>query len=235
MRIACLSDVHGNYHALMRALRFIDDRNVDRIIFLGDAVGYFPSLKPLEILQDRDDITCIRGNHDDMVISGDVRKDKDHVYHHQKVIDNITQKQLKMMGAWCLWHHEEQVSFFHGGPSDLQNQYIYPDSDLDEVYDVIKKKDNDTNICVSGHTHRAFIREHKDLLFVNVGSVGMSRDYGCYGSFSIIDSNLDEVELYRFDIKEDIVAMIAEYPTTHQSVIDLLSRNQDKKPQGIIL
>ena len=42
MKIAVMSDIHGNIYALMKALEDIDEQRVDKIICLGDLVGYGP-------------------------------------------------------------------------------------------------------------------------------------------------------------------------------------------------
>lgn len=64
MRIAVLSDIHGNYWALSRAILDIDKRKVDSIINLGDSL-YGP-LKPKETydLIKSSGIISISGNED---------------------------------------------------------------------------------------------------------------------------------------------------------------------------
>ncbi len=42
MRIAVISDIHGNLYALREVLEDIDNQNIDSIICLGDLVGYGP-------------------------------------------------------------------------------------------------------------------------------------------------------------------------------------------------
>jgi diadenosine tetraphosphatase ApaH/serine/threonine PP2A family protein phosphatase len=64
MRVAVISDVHANRHALDAVLAEIDAERVDAIWCLGDTVGYGP--KPnecCEILSARADL-CLVGNHD---------------------------------------------------------------------------------------------------------------------------------------------------------------------------
>ena len=68
MRIAALSDVHANLHALEAVLAEIDAGSFDAIWCLGDLVGYGP--KPNEcvaLLQQRTAI-CLAGNHDLVVL-----------------------------------------------------------------------------------------------------------------------------------------------------------------------
>jgi predicted phosphodiesterase len=71
MRVAVISDVHANYHALDAVLRSIDGGGVDAIWCLGDTVGYGPS--PNEccaLVEGRSDL-CLVGNHD-LVVLGEL-------------------------------------------------------------------------------------------------------------------------------------------------------------------
>jgi len=54
MCYAVLSDVHANLEALEAVLRDADKRNIEDILFLGDAVGYGPDPNEcLELLERR--------------------------------------------------------------------------------------------------------------------------------------------------------------------------------------
>lgn len=236
MKIACFSDVHGNYHALFRGLNLINELKPDKILFLGDAVGYFPSHKGLDILWQKKNIECIRGNHDVMVLKKEISKSKDHIYHHSSLISALTIAHQTQINDWKDYLEIENSVFFHGGPSDHLDQYIYPNSDFNDIHTNIKNIHGDVKICVSAHTHRAFIHRFQDILFVNCGSVGLPRDYGTYGSFAMVDTNEESAQIYRFDITEDLTIMIEEFPDTHQSVIDLMDRKKGEVPtEGIIL
>ena len=67
MRIAVISDIHGNALALKAVLADMETRAVDRVVNLGDvASGPLWPLQTMEILAGRD-WTTVRGNHDRMV------------------------------------------------------------------------------------------------------------------------------------------------------------------------
>src|SRR3989442_14878276 len=71
MRVAVISDVHANYHALEAVLTEVDAASVDAVWCLGDTVGYGP--RPNEccdIVRDRAD-HCLVGNHD-LVVLGEL-------------------------------------------------------------------------------------------------------------------------------------------------------------------
>ena len=68
MRIAVISDIHANLHALEAVLAAIDGESADEIWCLGDTVGYGP--RPNEcvaLVRERTSI-CLAGNHDLVVI-----------------------------------------------------------------------------------------------------------------------------------------------------------------------
>ena len=68
--LAIISDLHSNVEALNAVFEDIDRHRVERIVCLGDVVGYGP--EPTEVL----DLVrarvqaCIRGNHDDAIRAG---------------------------------------------------------------------------------------------------------------------------------------------------------------------
>ncbi len=61
---AVISDVHANLEALEAVLKELEREKVDKIFFLGDAVGYGPNPNEcIELLKQKADI-MIAGNHD---------------------------------------------------------------------------------------------------------------------------------------------------------------------------
>lgn len=71
MRVAVISDVHANYHALEAVLDQIDAADVDAVWCLGDTVGYGPMPNECcESVSQRADV-CLVGNHD-LVVLGEL-------------------------------------------------------------------------------------------------------------------------------------------------------------------
>jgi predicted phosphodiesterase len=68
VRVAVISDVHANYHALETVLDVIDSEGVDAVWCLGDTVGYGPLPNECcEAVEDRAHVTLV-GNHDLVVL-----------------------------------------------------------------------------------------------------------------------------------------------------------------------
>jgi predicted phosphodiesterase len=71
MRVAVISDIHGNYHALETVLAGIADARVDTIWCLGDTVGYGPRPNDCcELVESRAERSLV-GNHD-LVVLGEL-------------------------------------------------------------------------------------------------------------------------------------------------------------------
>ena len=68
VRLLLLSDIHANGVALQAVMKDAWTRKFDRVVSLGDALGYGP--RPREVLDTlRDlDATCILGNHEDLLL-----------------------------------------------------------------------------------------------------------------------------------------------------------------------
>src|SRR5687767_3130122 len=64
MRIAILSDIHSNIEALSEVLRTLDDYKIDRVVSLGDIVGYGASPNECcDLVRTNCEVTLL-GNHD---------------------------------------------------------------------------------------------------------------------------------------------------------------------------
>ena len=64
MRVAVLSDIHGNIHALDAVLEDVDKQSVDQIIIAGDVVNLFPHSKACWQLVKSLGYPILRGNHE---------------------------------------------------------------------------------------------------------------------------------------------------------------------------
>ncbi|MGE7780864.1 metallophosphoesterase family protein [Peribacillus sp. NPDC097264] len=85
MKVAIMTDIHGNASALKAVLKEIDDRNeVERIYCLGDMIAIGPDTNDvLDLLFSRDDLTMISGNHDEAVLA--IVKGEEHPTGHVHV------------------------------------------------------------------------------------------------------------------------------------------------------
>jgi predicted phosphodiesterase len=83
MKIAIVSDIHGNYFAYKKAKEVMMNLNVDHIFFLGDVFGYY--YDGLEIFRDllhTENVTMILGNHDLIFIDAFKNKNQSEISHY---------------------------------------------------------------------------------------------------------------------------------------------------------
>jgi len=74
MKLAIISDIHANLEALQATLRHASAQPVDRIVCLGDIVGYNADPAECISLLQEFDVLCIAGNHD-RAVSGQITTD----------------------------------------------------------------------------------------------------------------------------------------------------------------
>ena len=68
MRLGIISDVHGNLLALKSVLAELDAAGIDRLVCLGDVVGYGPDpIECLDLIFERDPL-MVAGNHEDALM-----------------------------------------------------------------------------------------------------------------------------------------------------------------------
>jgi putative phosphoesterase len=207
MRIAFLSDIHGNALALDRCLARVHSFKVDSIHFLGDAVGYMPAAG--EVLQRLNDesIECQQGNHERMLLFPTaLSREREGIYRLRQTYAELEPELLKRIASWptarSIACGKYTLLLVHGSPRSPLNGYVYPDSDLTEFRGIA------ADAVVMSHTHRPFVKQSGGKWFVNAGSVGLPRDHGNLASLAIYDSAEHRFEMVRvpFDVNEVLAA-----------------------------
>ena len=179
MKIAVMSDIHGNYIALQRCLAHALEQNVDAYIFLGDYLGEFPyPQRTLEILYElRQNASCIfiRGNKEDYWLNRRKDQNCDWKNGNRSVMamiynyDNLNAKDLDFFEMLPIsqsirFDGMEPVLACHGTP--FENQKALRSEDL-----FVQKCEERYIIC--GHTHmQGFVSDGKKKI-INAGAVGV--------------------------------------------------------------
>ena len=211
MRILVLSDIHGNIDALEAI-----DEAWDRILFLGDVVDYGPEPSAcIDFLAEHDALR-VRGNHDNAVA---FRVDCacGEAFKHLSVItrkymwQTLSPAQLEWIGepgtSLELWQAGHSVYATHAAPSDNLFKYLTADTPDEELASEAEAAGSD--IIVTGHTHKPFMREVKGKLMVNVGSVGQPRDGITKASYAIIEDGSIELKRVDYDIERAASRVLA--------------------------
>ena len=221
MRIAILSDIHGNLEALTTIIDYIEDDSIDEIYCLGDIVGYGSNPNEcIEIIAEKCKKVVI-GNHDHAVLgltSTEYFNDfaKISTYWTSNI---LSEQNREFLASLEFTHIKDDILFVHSTPSEpMMWHYILSEIDARQELNHFEQK-----VCFIGHSHfpivfhsNGFSRKSKLTLeqdiryIVNVGSVGQPRDGNPKTCFCIYDDESNEVEYIRlnYDIektKEKIV------------------------------
>ena len=224
--IGILSDAHGNIVAFRSAISHLKWLGAKEFYFLGDALGYIPSVEVVqELMNMGDEVKCILGNHEVMVLTQTTNPEREAIYQHRKVFSQLTKAHTAFCESWPTYLRESiagsSLLFVHGSPNDFTNEYVYPDSDLTQF---IVRED----FVFMGHSHYPFVKKHNGVTFVNVGSCGLPRDDGRYGSCAMFVPETRNVLIYRYLIERPITDIPESFnQELHPSVIELFKRRSE--------
>ncbi len=221
MRYAIISDIHANLAAFNAVLDDIKGRGgVDRVLCLGDIVGYGPDPNEcIEALR-RTDHICVAGNHD-LAAIGNIATEE---FNPDAAAScHWTAKQLSLTDIAYLENlplviEEGGFTLVHGSPRDPIWEYLLTTSLAKENFAHFM-----TQFCLVGHSHvplvftraengdcsgRRFSTGVKlvpggDRMIINPGGVGQPRDSDPRASYAIYDDEKRLVSLYRvsYDIQ----------------------------------
>ncbi len=182
MRIAVISDVHGNLIALEAVLADIERQGVDAILALGDFLsGPFDPVGTAERLIDLG-IPAVRGNHDRHIVQG--REDDWAV--DALARDLIGPNHMDWLASLPLNRvFEQEVFMCHGTPSADDVQWLDGTEAKGGVFHVAREKIEqeaegvDHPVLLCGHSHiPRTLRLADGRLVVNPGSVGLPLSLG---------------------------------------------------------
>jgi len=212
LRLALLSDIHGNVSALEAALAEIEKAAPDRVFVLGDLVQNGP--RPAESLDavmalDAAGAYVIAGNTDIAVADGDYTAAfpwLDEVPAAQRAAAEWAREQLsdehieylrRLPAERRVAYGDELVLGTHASPG---SQTLGLPADLDAAVTVQRATRTDARVIACGHTHVADVRELGCKLLVNPGSCGYAFDGtpdACWAMLTLPDEGEPEAELHR--------------------------------------
>ena len=199
MKIALISDVHGNYPALTAALKRIRKEGCDIVVSLGDIAGYYCMVNECIELCRENGIVNVMGNHDDYLVSGAEcpRSTTANIcIEFQRKI--ISTENMHWLRSSINEYRKNEYWFVHGGWRDSLDEYVH-------AFDFAGMSGCGAKLFASGHTHIQKIQTNRDLVHVNPGSVGQPRDGDWRAAFALIDAT-GEVSLFREEYDVDQIA-----------------------------
>lgn len=192
MKYGFFSDVHANLEALKACVIDFRSEKLDKVFFMGDAVGYGPF--PDESVKLIHDVASVKlmGNHDYAAL-GLMETDFFNQYAAESMgwtKNSISRKTIQIMSDFELKHEFDDLLLVHSSPKEPELwHYILDMDDATESFEYFSQR-----LCLLGHTHRPYIvyketsgeivlsKQAEEVLtderryLVNIGSVGQPRD-----------------------------------------------------------
>ncbi|SHG29602.1 Predicted phosphodiesterase [Flavobacterium fluvii] len=194
MKVGVISDIHGNHYALDAVLKSAKKEGIEKILVLGDIVGYYYHPEIVLNMLSEWDCEIIKGNHEVLLqdlkenkIDSEVLKEK-YGRGHELALKNIDSETQQWLFSLPVQKSVviDNVSFQlnHGSPSSI-DEYIYPDTPLAQLN---KCNSVEHDFVLIGHSHYSFSFRCKNSTLINCGSVGQSRQKGGLAYWVVINT-----------------------------------------------
>ncbi len=222
MRLALLSDIHGNFIALETVLADVKQARVDKFVCLGDVAATGP--QPRQVIERMKELGCpvVMGNTDEWFLNQQIKP-----FHEKdsriRDLDLWGASQLSPTDLDYLRTFQPRVEMpledgttllcYHGSPQSNADIILAttPDDELARMLG-----DYRATIMAGGHTHTQMLRRYRDMLLINPGSIGMPIVRGetpaqnwrpPWSEYAIITSNQDNlgVEFRRAPLDVDAI------------------------------
>ena len=224
---AVISDIHGNLEALTAVLADIDRHGVERVLCLGDLVGYGPDpVACIDLVRQRCEVALL-GNHDQAALY-DPEGFPPSVYRSLvwlwKQHEGFA-RHRDYLAALPRSRVEGGVLYVHGSARNPLNEYVFPEDiynqrKMERIFALVERT------CFQGHTHvpGVFVEQAREDLYqfhspdeidytyqfdsrktlVNVGSVGQPRDADPRACYVLVDGDLVRFRRVDYDYEATI-------------------------------
>lgn len=217
IKIAVISDIHGNSVALKEVLKDAQKNNVDEYVFLGDLVNDLPfGNETLEMVRKFSN-KILKGNKEQYLIEYEkYKKDWEATEIGNRQFSNVkfmynelTKENMEFIRnlPHCLEAQYDGVKilFAHGSPKSVEEQLHQNKRELLDEY----TKKIEADALIFGHTHeRAWYEYMNGKLLVNAGCCGVSPYYTGKAEYVIIEiqnKSIKNVELKLIDYDIELV------------------------------
>lgn len=184
MRIAVISDIHGNYFAFDAVLADMRHRAIDQVACLGDAIQ--GGAQPGETVQRLRELGCpvVMGNADAWLLTGKETSSNETVSEQQLAVREWSLAQLSdedkafiaqfQPTIEIMMEADQKLLCFHGSPHSFDD-ILLPNTP-EEVFQKVLSG-FDAKLLTGGHTHTQQFRRLDNAWYFNPGSVGLAYNW----------------------------------------------------------
>ncbi len=223
MRVAVITDIHGNLTALEAVIADLEQVAPDLVVQGGDLVagGHRP-VEVLDRVRERG-WPGVQGNTDEMLWKPELfdqfmRSVPQLAHVWRMVFHQQAPATRELIGpdrlAWLrqmpLQWRGDALAVVHASPGNLWRSpmHIATNEELETTYAPL-----DRAIVAYGHIHLPFIREVGKRVVANCGSVGMPFDGDPRASYLVVDNGVAAIRRVEYDVKREIASLMrSTYP-----------------------
>jgi putative phosphoesterase len=186
MRVAIVSDIHGNRRAFEAVLADLRQVAPDIVVHGGDLAS--GGAHPAEIIDQVRSLGWpgVRGNTDEMLWAPERA--------------SIGKERLRWLEGLSSVYSQPGFSLVHASPNDLWRAPM-PDASDDELHSTYASLR--APIAVYGHIHRPFLRRLQGMTVANTGSVSQSYDGDRRASYLLIDGESITIRRVEYDVESE--------------------------------
>ncbi len=228
MSTAVISDIHGNAEALRSVLADIEARGVERVVCLGDIIGYGPEpLVCIDLVEERCEWSLM-GTNDLGVLSeppsSNPMAERAASWTRARLEAETDEaeraRRYKFLGQLRVRVvDQERFLAVHGSPRRPINEYIFPEDVISSPVKMQQIFERIEQFCIVGHTHqpgvfreelpfqtpndlgaKGFPLTNGEKAIINVGSVGQPRDQDPRASYVILSDERAQFVRVEYDI-----------------------------------
>jgi predicted phosphodiesterase len=216
MRIAVLSDVHGNRTAFEAVLADLRKNSPDLVLHGGDLADFGSG--PAEIVDAIRDLGWqgVLGNTDEMLFMPDSLHELSTRLRGQHALlsaieemaerarDALGEERLAWLGTLPRIQTHGPLALVHASPESLWRAPTpeADDAELESTYGPLGR-----TTVVYAHVHRPFVREVSGMVVVNTGSVGLPYDGDPRAAYLLLDGSEPAIRRVEYDVEGEINAL----------------------------
>jgi len=212
MRIAIVSDIHGNLTALEAVIADLKKVSADLIVQGGDLVGGSRNAEVIDLVRERG-WPGVYGNAEEMLWMPEqvTRNVPGPQFHRMRKVvltetipfigQAIGEERLDWLRSLpTRWAHDD-VTVMHAGPDDVWHSpwSNASDEELEGFYGPLQCR-----AVVYGHIHHAFVRRLSKFTVANSGSLSFSYDGDPRAAYVLIDGDEIIIRRVEYDVEEEI-------------------------------